>query len=129
RSNCNFESARDITVTIKNGTVEKLEGSKGAPCYEKIMGAGSGKKMTVSVFTIGLNPEQKVIQTDNTDHRPRLAAGYMTIGIGGNNSQYNGMVSDTRSFSLPIVNATLEIDGKVAIKDGKIVVGQPGQAQ
>ena len=67
---------------------------------------------------IGLNPEWKVIE-DPGDFRPEDAAGMVTINI-GNNQLLGGENRSTGGFSFPIVNATVEIDGRVVVKDGKL---------
>ncbi|MFZ5972785.1 MAG: hypothetical protein ACOYXA_14455 [Bacteroidota bacterium] len=55
----------------------------------------------------------KVIQNEKTDCRSNIAAGYVTVTVGGNNKQYGGKVVATGGFTFPITNATLEIDGNV----------------
>lgn len=102
--------------------MENFKAKQGQDCFTKEMAPHTGNKNTVSVFTLGLNPEMKVIQNDKTDYRPNTAAGYMTIAIGGNNTPYNGTTIATGGYTFPIVNPTLEIDGKVVVKDGKIVL-------
>lgn len=119
---CNYEPVLNTSFTVKNGVLENYKASQGGECFVKDMAPHSGDKHTVSIFTLGLNPEMKVIQNDKTDFRSNISAGFLTMTIGGNNSQYNGIVKATGGFSFPLVNATLEIDGKVVIKDGKIVL-------
>ena len=120
RSRCNYELFTGISFSVKNGVISNFKADKGADCYQKAMDPHTGNKHMVSVFTLGLNPELKIIQDGPTDYRNTQAAGYMTLSIGGNNSQYNGNVKSTGGYSFPLVNPTLEIDGTIVIKEGKI---------
>ena len=120
QTRCQYEPFTGITFSIDDGVVSKLKADKGGDCYQTTMQPHTGDKNTVSVFTIGLNPAMKIIQDGKTDFRNTQAEGYMTLSIGGNNSQYNGNVKASGGFTFPLVNVTLEIDGKTVIKDGKV---------
>lgn len=122
RMRCDYEPMLGVSFTVKNGVIENFQAKQGQGCFDKNMAPHTGNKNTVSVFTLGLNPEMKVIQNDKTDYRPNTAAGFMTIAIGGNNKPYNGTTIATGGYTFPIINPTLEIDGKVVVKDGKIVI-------
>lgn len=121
-SRCNYQPMKNITLTIKNGVVENIQAKEGLDCFNKQLEPHTGQKKTVAVFTLGLNPAMKVIQNEKTDFRPNNAAGFMTMGIGGNNSQYNASVIASGGFGFPLVNITLEVDGTVVIKDGKLML-------
>lgn len=71
-------------------------------------------------FSIGLNPALKVIE-DNGDYRPSNAEGMVYIGI-GSNKIFGGNNDTQGSYNFPIVNAIIEIDGKVVIKNGKLIL-------
>jgi aminopeptidase len=122
RMRCNFEPMSNASFVIRNGVMESFKAETGESCFTERMAPHSGNKNAVSVFTLGLNPEMKVIQQGETDFRPNTAAGFITMSIGGNNSQYNGIVNATGGYNFPLVNPTLEIDGKVVVKDGKLML-------
>ncbi len=82
------------------------------------MAPHTGPKDMFASVTIGLNPALKVIE-DPGDFRPADAAGMVTISI-GDNELLGGKNRSTGEFSFPVVNATVEIDGRAVIKDGKL---------
>ncbi len=118
QARCNYQPMLGVVLDVKNGVAQNFKAQQGGKCFEDEMAPHTGDKYTVSVFTIGLNPEVKVIQNEKTDFRQNIAAGYLTVTIGANNKQYNGSVVATGGYSFPLVNATLEIDGRVVIKNG-----------
>jgi aminopeptidase len=122
RMRCDYEAMNGVSFLVKNGVLENFKAKQNGECFNRNIEPHSGNKYTVSVFTIGLNPEMKIIQNDKTDFRHNVAEGFITMSIGGSNSQYKGTVSATGGYTFPLVNPTLEIDGKVVIKDGKIVL-------
>jgi leucyl aminopeptidase (aminopeptidase T) len=121
QARCAFEPMKGITFEVKNGVMQNFNASYRGDCYEKEMAPHTGAKSTVSIFTIGLNPEVKVIQNEKTDYRENIAAGYISLAVGANNKPYRGVVAATGGFTFPLVNATLQIDGAVVIKDGKVL--------
>jgi len=55
------------------------------------------------------------------DYRPGNAAGMVWLGIGGN-SMLGGAnkVEGEAGFGIPVTNATVEIDGKVVVRNGEL---------
>lgn len=125
KSRCNFEPMKEISFIIKDGVIKNFKALEGNDCFVEQMEPHSGNKNTVSVFTLGLNPMLQAIQNDKLDFRPTMAAGYMTLNIGGNNSQYNGVVNASDSFMFPLMNVTLEVDGEIVVKEGKLMLNNP----
>jgi leucyl aminopeptidase (aminopeptidase T) len=117
---CDYGPLKEVSFQIKNGVMENFKAKEGQECFERQMAPHTGDKTKVSVFTIGLNPEMKVIINEETNYRPTTAAGFVTLQIGSNNTPYKGTVVSTGGFNFPIAGATLEIDGRVVIVDGKI---------
>ena len=55
------------------------------------------------------------------DYRPEYAAGLVTIAIGDNRIiGGSNKVEGYGAFNFPIVNATVTIDGKTVVRDGKL---------
>jgi hypothetical protein len=55
------------------------------------------------------------------NYQPGGAAGLVWIGVGDNRLLVgNNKVQGEEGFSFPIVNATVEIDGKTVVKDGQL---------
>ncbi len=121
KARCNYGPMKGVSFTVKNGVISNFKAKEGGACFEKEMEPHTGDKNTISTLNLGLNPEMKVIQTEKIDFHPLVAAGYMSLSIGGNNSQYNGKVVASGGHTFPLIKATLEIDGKVVVKDGKIM--------
>jgi aminopeptidase len=72
----------------------------------------------VSRFSIGLNPVMKA--QDDKAYQPNTAAGMVYVST-GNNALYGGQNQTPGSWSFAIVNATVEVDGKVIVRNGQLV--------
>ena len=119
KQRCRFEPLKEVSFAFKNGRLQDFQAAKGAKCFNETMAAYAGSKDMIGSIQIGLNPEWKVIEDDG-DFRPKDALGMVTIGIGFN-ELLGGANKDPGGFSFPIVGATIEIDGRVVIKDGKLM--------
>ena len=79
-----------------------------------------GPKDVFGFFQIGLNPGARVIENPG-DYRPLNAAGLVTIGIGDNVLQGgDNKVKGQGGFTFPIVNATVTVDDKTVVQNGKL---------
>ena len=119
RHRCRFQPLTEVAFDFTGGKLQNFKADSGAECFEETMAPYSGPKDTIGYVSIGLNPEWKVMENPG-DFRPEAAAGMVTIGI-GDNKLYGGNNRNTGSFSFPIVNATVEVNGRVVIKDGKLM--------
>ncbi len=119
RHQCRFQPLTGVAFDFRNGKLQNFKATKGAVCFEETMAPYTGPKDTIGYVSIGLNPEWKVMESPG-DFRPEAAAGMVTIGI-GQNELYGGNNRNTGGFSFPIVKATVEVDGRVVIKDGKLM--------
>ena len=70
-------------------------------------------------FSIGLNPALKVME-DGADYRPGKAAGMVVIGVGDNQMIGGNNKAQQGGYNFSIVNATVEVDGKTVVKNGKL---------
>lgn len=114
----NYQPMTGISFTFKNGIVTHFQAKEGGYLFQQALAPYKGQKDRFGVFQIGLNPAVQVIE-DGADYRPSNAAGIVYIGIGFN--RMLGGTNETQGgFSFPIVNATVEIDGKVVVKDGTL---------
>jgi hypothetical protein len=116
---CSYEPLTGVSFEFKNGKLENFKAEKGAKCFEETLAPYTGPKDMFGYVSIGLNPALKVIE-DGGDYRPDSAAGMVWIGI-GDNELWGGNNKTQVSFAFPIVKATVEVDGKVIIKDGQLV--------
>lgn len=120
REHCRFEPLTGVSFEFVNGKLTNFKAKEGATCFEEVMEPYKGPKDMFSIFSIGLNPALKVIE-ENGDYRPSDAAGMVWIGIGGN-ELFGGNNKTQGEFWFPIVYATVEVDGKMVVKDGKLVL-------
>jgi aminopeptidase len=114
---CDWEQITNVNFEIKKGKVQNMNAASGKPCIDKILAARSGDKDMFGGLTIGLNPALKPVE----DFIPFNGAGVVHLLIGENRLS-GGKNSSTFSWNWPILNATVEIDGKVVVKDGKVVL-------
>ena len=120
RDRCRFEPLTGMSFEFKNGKMQNFQAEKGAECFEETLAPYTGPKDMFASFSIGLNPALEVIERDG-DYRPSDAAGMVYISVGDN--QLLGGTNKTQGgYNCPIVGATVEVDGKVIVKDGELVI-------
>ena len=120
RDRCRFEPMTGISFEFKNGKMQNFQAKKGAECFEETMAPYTGPKDMFASFSIGLNPALEVIERDG-DYRPSDSAGMVYIGV-GDNQLLGGENKTQGGYNCPIVGATVEVDGKVIVKDGALVI-------
>ena len=122
RDQCDFKPLTQESFEFKQGKVENYKAATGGECYEKILAPFDGPKDVFGFFQIGINPAAKVMENPG-DYRPGYAAGLITIGIGDNQLLGgNNKVTGGGGFAFSIVDATVTIDGKTVVKDGKLTL-------
>lgn len=117
---CKFAPLTGVSFDFQNGALRNFRAQSGGECFEEMMAAYSGPKDMFGSFSIGLNPMLPVIE-EGGDFRPEDAAGMVYIGCG--NNRLTGGANETEAeFEFPITNATVEIDGKVVVRNGKLEI-------
>jgi aminopeptidase len=116
RDKCRYESITDIRFDVMSGKMLNATAGDGKECFEKLLKENAGDKV-FSGISIGLNPAL----IPNGDYWPLCSAGIVYLSF-GNNQLEGGKNTSGFSWSFPITNATVEIDGKVVVKDGKVVL-------
>ena len=119
KDRCRFAPMTGISFELKNGQLQNFQARENGKCFEETMAPYAGPKDMFGGISIGLNPALRVIE-EGGDYRPSNAAGMVWISI-GDNQLLGGNNKTQGAFSFPIVNATVEIDGKVVVKDGKLL--------
>ncbi|ALW83714.1 hypothetical protein AUC43_00495 [Hymenobacter sedentarius] len=109
---------KGFKADLKNGQVENVRADVGADAFKEQMTAYGPSALQVGRFSIGLNPVMK--QDDAKAYHPNTAAGMVYVSS-GNNSLYGGQNKATGGYSYPIANATVDIDGKVVVRNGQLV--------
>ena len=120
KSRCRYQPMTGMTYEFTDGKVTKFEAETGSECYQETMAPYTGPKDMFASFSIGLNPGLRVIE-EGGDYRPGDAAGMVYLSI-GDNSLLGGanQVGGQGGFGLPVTNATVEIDGKVVVRNGEL---------
>jgi aminopeptidase len=120
RDQCQFKPLTGESFEFNQGRVEHYKAESGGECYAESMAPYDGPKDVFGYFQIGLNPGAKVIENPG-DYRPGNAAGLINIGVGDN--LLLGGTNKVRGgggFGFPIVDATVTIDGKTVVQNGKL---------
>jgi len=120
RDQCQFKPLTEETFEFNQGRIEHFKAESGGDCYAESMAPYDGPKDVFGYFEVGLNPGARVIENPG-DYRPSNAAGMVYIGV-GDNQLLGGAnkVTGGGGFTFPIVNATVTIDGKTVVQDGKL---------
>lgn len=119
KDRCRFAPMTGISFDLKNGQLQNFQARENGKCFEETMAPYTGPKDMFASISIGLNPALRVIE-DGGDYRPGSAAGMVWISF-GDNQLLGGNNKTQGGFNFPIVNATVEIDGKVVVRDGKLL--------
>lgn len=116
-----YEPLKGATYEFSNGKLTSFKAEQNGKCFEDMRAAaiGTGGDMLANVL-IGLNPALKVNE-DTADYRDANSAGMVSVGIGANET-LGGANRTTMGWSIPVTKATVEIDGKVVIKDGQFTM-------
>ena len=117
---CNGDVLRDVQFRFEDGVMNGFQAGAGRDCYEQEMAPYSGPKDRFGGITIGLNPERRVVESGDAEYRPSDAAGMVWLRV-GDNTFFGGANQGTTGFSFPLTNATVEADGRVIVRDGRLV--------
>jgi hypothetical protein len=87
-----------------------------------LISESSGATNQIGSFSIGLNPAWKVHEENGAHYYPGAGLGVVFVSI-GDNELLGGKnkTQGTFGFGFPIIGATVEVDGKVVVKDGRLV--------
>lgn len=122
KTRCQYKPMTGESFEFKQGHLENFKAEQGAECFAEAMAPYSGPKDVFGFFQIGLNPAAQVMENPG-DYRPGYAAGLVHIGTGDNQLLGgSNKVQGGGGWSAPIVNATVTIDGKTVVQDGKLTL-------
>jgi aminopeptidase len=120
RTSCNFGRYKDISFELKDGKIANMKASPFADCFSEQHKPFSGTKDVFGSVWIGLNPSLRNVEDDKADLRHFNTAGMVHIGV-GDNRLYGGVNNANFGWNFPISNATVAVDGKIVVKDGRLV--------
>jgi leucyl aminopeptidase (aminopeptidase T) len=114
----NLKIKNNITIKVKNGYAETIKGDFEAKLLKEILEKVKNKKAyNLAELGIGTNP--KAIVTGNVLEDEK-AKGTCHLAL-GNNKGFGGKTEVPVHIDGIILKPTIYIDGKVIIKDGKII--------
>lgn len=110
---------RNLRVTFEGGRVTQIQAAQNANVLREALANASGDKDRISMIDIGVNPNSKMIP--NSDYCSFEMAGMVSIGIGAAPWAGSPNQSDLEeAFFIP--RATVEVDGRVIVRDGKLQI-------
>lgn len=122
RAQCRLEAINDISFTFRNGRMEDFKAGQNANCFTELKSASGGATDRFGGINIGLNPAWPIHEENGAAYYPSTA-GLVFVSIGDNQILGGSNKAEgTFSFPFPIMRATVEIDGKVVIKDGRVIL-------
>jgi len=122
RAQCRLDAINDISFTFRNGRMEDFKAGQNANCFTELKSASHGATDQFGGINIGLNPAWPIHEENGAAYYPSTA-GLVFVSIGDNQILGGSNKAEgTFSFPFPIVGATVEIDSKVVIKDGRLVL-------
>lgn len=121
KDTCRYDAVNGVSFEFKGGQLQNYKAVENGGCFAETMAAYEGPKDVFGQFSIGLNPEMKVMDKGAGTFFPGNGAGVVYVSI-GNNQLLGGANKTLGSWGFPIVNSTVTVDGKVILKDGRIVM-------
>lgn len=104
-----------LRLSFEDGRVVRFSGDRSVARLKKDWEKGTGDKDRIGYFGIGFNPRAETGYTVNN-----VAHGAVSIGIGGNES-IGGKNKPGFFYIGTLTGATVEADGKIILRKGKIV--------
>ncbi len=102
--------------TFEKGRLTKYSVGRNRQVWDKFYGSAAGDKDRIGSFSIGLNPRGRPLGLNLTDW---FLAGSVDIGI-GMNDYLGGANKTTFSWAGSVPKATVELDGKQVVSNGKL---------
>lgn len=118
---CRSQPMNNVSFEFKNGQLQNFKAASNAECFVERMKVSTGPKDMFGAIWIGTNPSLRVVEDGSANFRPYNAAGMVMVGIGENRIYGGSNNANNFGYSFPVTSATVAIDGKVVIKDGKLV--------
>lgn len=114
------ETARNITLEIESGRVTRVKADENLAAVEAALTAGGDAARRFREFGLGFNPKLQTSPGSSTLAYFGYGAGVVRLSL-GDNQELGGSVrgSFVRWFFFP--DATVEVNGRVLVRDGKLL--------
>jgi leucyl aminopeptidase (aminopeptidase T) len=109
---------KDETMDVRNGMPENVTAGSDEACVQRSL-KEAGR---LGNITIGLNPNVKYDHVPSYGPQLQNAAGVVQIGFAPNQDLGGANRPAPGGWSVPLLKATVEADGKVIVKDGKLAL-------
>ncbi len=106
---------KGLQLKFEEGRLTDIKAEANLDSFTGFYNGASGEKDRIASFAIGLNPRTEYIGylTDG------LAQGAVTIGVGAN-KEIGGSNDTTFGYAQTLTQATVEVDGKQIVTNGKL---------
>ena len=108
---------RDEAVEVRNGMPVNVSAASDEECVKR-----SFKGLRFGNVTIGLNPAVKFDHVPSYGPQFESGAGIVQISFGSNQNLGGANPPAPGGWSVPLLKATVEADGKVIVRDGKLAL-------
>ncbi|SRR5713101_2973294 len=109
---------KGLKLNFQNGKLASFDAKENLDSFATMYRGASGDKDRLASFSIGINPNAQFIGMIGADD---LALGGITIGIGGN-KDVGGKNDAAFGYAQTLSKATVEVDGRPLVKEGKVQV-------
>ncbi len=105
--------------TVRGGRVAEIAGGASAGKLQTLVAAADANARNIAEFAIGTNDRARLIGSMTEDKKLR---GSVHIAIGDNHVIGGTVVSELHLDGL-LLRPTVELDGKIIVQDGRLLVG------
>jgi aminopeptidase len=110
------QTIEDLTLELNDGEILKQTASEGIKEFDRYLTVGGDAAGTLSYFGLGLNPNLKHGFTQDDKVLGNIALGF------GDNRALGGRNAAPNQWWASITKPTMEIDGAMIMKDGKLIL-------
>jgi len=119
RDNCFGSPVVNAQFELRSGKMTGFRADSGGACITNFLNSSPGPDDVVGALSIGLNPALKPVEA-GVGYRPWEASGAVVLAL-GNNTDLGGKNNTPAGVPFWLARATVEIDGKVVVRDGQVV--------
>jgi aminopeptidase len=118
RSDCGGGTLVNARFQLQAGRLVGFSADSGAACVTAYLSGNTTPADRIGYVLIGLNPGLHAVAA-GSGYFPWSGSGIVHLGI-GNNADLGGNNSTPAGMAFAIVDATLEIDGQVVLREGRL---------
>ncbi len=107
-----------VKLTVQNGYAVKIEGGEGAKKLEEMLAPFGKEAGNIAELGIGTNDQAALVGIILEDEK---VLGTVHVAV-GNNASFGGTVTVPVHLDGIITSPTLEVDGRLVMQNGKLLV-------